>query len=105
MSAPVRLSAVTALPRHEALGAASAAISAAGGWVEDVHSFAGHAATIRAVIAEEKFPALHETLAAAGLAARAEPFEPGSAERPFTLMLAFANPDDRARSDVPPIPG
>lgn len=105
MSAPVRLSAVTALPRHEALGAASAAISAAGGWVEDVHAFAGHAVNIRAVIAEEKLPALLDALARAGLSAQAEPFEPGAGERPFTLVLAFANPDETARREVPPIPG
>ena len=105
MPAPVRLSAVTALPRHEAIGAVSGAISAAGGWVEDLQAFAGHAVTFRAAIDEAHLPTLHDRLAAAGITARAEPFQPAGGERAFTLMLAFANPDDRARSEVPPIPG
>lgn len=105
MPAPVRLSAVTALPRHEALGLASAAISASGGWVEDAQAFAGHAVTLRAAIDGERFPALLDALAKAGLTARAEHFEPGAGERPFTLVLAFANPDETARREVPPIPG
>lgn len=105
MPAPIRLSAVTALPRHEALAAASGAISSAGGWVEDVHAFAGHAVTIRAAIDEVLMSSVQSALAAVGLLSRAEPFAPAGGERAFTLHLVFANPDEGVRREVPPIPG
>lgn len=96
---------LTARSRHAALEAATAALSAAGGWVEDVHDFAGHAITLVAGLPEARLDELVATLAVSGLGASVGPWEPLGGDRVVSLRLVFAAPDEGARRAVPPIPG
>jgi hypothetical protein len=103
---PVHLSAIWRGPPAAALGAARAAVEAAGGAVVDARALSDLHLTLIIELEGEDLPALGAALAAAGLGL-ASGAAPAAGAGPVALRLAVctaAGGGDR-RADVPAVPG
>lgn len=108
------LAAATARQRHLALDDAMEAVSASGGWVEDVNLFSNVSAVVTAWIRRRDLAGFADRLAAArvGLApadrdalARTAADPPPDEEVRCTLQITFVHDEPDLRRDVPAVPG
>ncbi|SJZ37275.1 hypothetical protein SAMN02745126_00702 [Enhydrobacter aerosaccus] len=111
----LNLSGVTKVERHQAVTAASEAISASGGWIIDHTLFSNIMATIRFALPVEEQEALKERLKAGGIGLEADASGDSkqqgtdrslpSAEIVGSLTITFIHNDPDLLIEVPAIPG
>ncbi len=111
MNGLVQLEAVWRGERHAGLDAATAALSAAGGWLLDVNLYSDLSACLRFEVPAASVSALAAALDAAGLSQDAEgrarlleAFAP-MGDRGGTLVLHFATGRGDLRHEKPAVPG
>ena len=100
--------AITKLERNFVTSKVMDAISAQGGWVEDVHLFSNIMTTIRFVIKRGKLAALGEALNEAGLQIRAmDEAVQGIADSDCngSLQVTFVHNEPDLRREIPHVPG
>lgn len=104
----IALHAVTKLERNFVTTLVMDAVSAQGGWVDDVHLFSNIMTTIRFVVTHGKLVGLLAALDQAGLHVSGLDSPPkGDADSDCngSLQITFMHSEPDLRREIPPVPG